>query len=100
METEKILQDIDILLQKQQYRKISDLLQNMIDMEMEKQQNIKETIEFFNKLYDKLYYYIMFDKLDIDKPLIKQLESLAMPIQSRSEEERKELFKKLRKTKK
>lgn len=97
MEMEKKLQEIDILLQKQQYRKVSNMLQELVDIEIEKKQNIKENVEFFNKLYDKLYYYIIFQKIDIEKPLAKQLESLAMPFQSKTEEEWKELLEKIRK---
>lgn len=100
METEKALQTIETLIQKQQYRKISDVLQNMIDMEIEKHQSLQETLDFFNKVYDKLYYYIIFDKIDFDKSIVKQLESLAMPIQSKTEEEWQEVFKKLRKSRK
>jgi len=100
MEKGRVLQDIETLIQKKQYRKISDLLQDMIDIEIEKDQSLKETLGFFNKVYDKLYYYIIFDKIDLDKSIVKQLESLAMPIQSKTEEEWQELFKKLRKAKK
>lgn len=100
METEKTLQTIYDLIQRQQHRKVSALLQKIIDMEIEKQQSIQETLDFFNKVYDKLYYYIIFDKIDFDKSIVKQLESLAMPIQSKSEEEWQELFKKIRKSRK
>lgn len=100
MEKEKVLKDIDILIEKKQYRKISDLLQSVIDIEIQQHKSIQETVDFFNDVYDKLYYYIIFNKLDINKPLIKQLESLAMPIKSKSEEEWRELFEKIRKEKK
>jgi len=92
METEKTLQTIEKLLQRQQYTKVSDLLQKMIDIEIEQHKSIQETVDFFNKVYDKLYYYIIFNKLNVDKATIKQLESLAMPLKSRTEEKWKELF--------
>jgi len=94
------LQDIDMWLEKKQYSKVSQLIPELIDIEIEKQQKIESTVDFFSKLYDKLYYYIIFNKLDIDKPIIKQLESLAMPFQSKTEEEWEELFKEIKKGKK
>lgn len=100
MEIEKAINNIDILIKKKQYRKISDLLGDIIDIEIEKHQSLEDTLDFFNKIYDKLYYYIIFDKIDMDKCIIKQLESLAMPIQSKTEEEWQELFKKIRRSKK
>ena len=100
MENNIELENIDMLLEKKQYTKVSQLLQKLINIEIEKQQKIKTTVDFFNVLYDKLYYYIIFKKLDIEKPLIKQLESLAMPIQSRTEEEWKKLFRDIKKGKK
>lgn len=95
MDTEKTLQDIDTLLQRQQYRKISNILQDIIEIDIEKHKSIQETIDFFNKLYDKLYYYIIFNKLLLDKKIVRQLESLAMPFQSKTEKEWEELFEKM-----
>jgi hypothetical protein len=97
MDTEKTLKDIDTLLQRKQYRKISNILQDIIEIDIERHKSIQETIGFFNKLYDKLYYYIIFNKLLLDKKIVRQLESLAMPIQSKTEEEWVELFKNIRK---
>jgi hypothetical protein len=99
METETIPQRIDVLLQGKQYRKVSDLLQKVIFIEIKKQNDTKKVIDFFSKIYDIMYYDILFGKFDMDKVIIKQLESLAMPIQSRSKEEWKKLFEKISKNK-
>jgi len=97
METQGTIQTIDFLLKTEEYTKASKLIQKTIDREIDKQQEVEETVSLFSKLYDKLYYYILFDKISIDKKTIRQLELLAMPIESKTKDERKELITTIRK---
>ena len=100
MKTKIFLKNIDTLIQKQQYKKISNVLQNMIDIEIDQYKSIQEALFLFSNIYDKLYYYIIFNKLLLDKKIVRQLESLAMPLQSKTEEEWVELLRKIHKAKK
>ena len=97
MEIQETLKKIDLLLHKQHYNKVADILQEMIDVEIEKQQKVEELVTSCSLLYDKLYYYIIFGKIPSEKKTIRQLETLAMPFQSKTEEERKVVLEKMRK---
>lgn len=54
---------------------------------------------FFIELYDIIYYYVMFNKVKIVKKILRLLEELALPIKYIGEDERKAVFKKIRKVK-
>lgn len=90
---------INTLIKNQQYTELSNLIQKIIHLEIEKQNDIDAMILFFSQIYDELYYYIIFNKIPLEKKLIRQLEALSMPIQSRNKKEWDDLFEKIRKNK-
>ena len=93
--TEK--QQVIELLKKQSNKDLSILMKDIMKSKIEKTKDMWEINKFFSELYDDLYYDIIFKKIKIDKKTSRILESLAMPLDRKTDNERKDIIKKLRK---
>jgi hypothetical protein len=83
------------ILRKHSDKDLSVLIKDIMRNKLEKTKDLWEINEFFNTLYDDLYYDIIFKKIKIDKRTSRLLESLAMPIDRKSDEEWQEIIKKI-----
>lgn len=87
------------LFHKRHKQDISKFLLHMIKNIKKENKNIKMMNAFCIEIYDTLHYYIMFDKVKINKKMLRLLEELALPMNYIGEEQRKETLKKIVKIK-
>jgi N-acetylmuramic acid 6-phosphate (MurNAc-6-P) etherase len=78
---------------------ISGLLQDIIIHYIQKEKDIVKIITFFGKIYDELYYDIIFQNIKVEKRVARLLENLAGPSYSKTENQRKEFLEKTTKMK-
>ena len=91
-------QEIMDMIRNQSNKDLSILMKDIMKNKIEKNKDIEDVNKFFSELYDELYYDIIFKKIKIDKKTSRLLESLAMPIYKKSDKERQELIKKIKKS--
>jgi len=90
-------QEVIDLLKRQSNKDLSELMKDIMKSKIEKAKDIWEVNKFFSELYDELYYDIIFKKIKIDKRTSRILENLAMPLDRKSDNEWKDLIKKISK---
>ena len=80
--------------QERPHADLSGFLQNIIIRHLQKEKDIARITSFFGKIYDELYYDILFKNIRVEKRVIRLLETLAGPSYSKTESQRRELFEK------
>ena len=73
---------------------MSKLILQIIKKTRKNSQNIQFYNQFFIELYDVLYHHIIFDKIRIEKKILRILEELAIPMQYIGEQQRRSYLKK------
>ena len=85
------------MLKCQTNKDLSGLVKDIIKKKVNETKDLNILNKFFSELYDDLYYDIIFKKIKIDKRTSRMLESLAMPLDRKTDDERKELISKITK---
>ena len=88
------------LFQKHQQKKdISKFLLQMIKNVKKETKNIRMINSFCIEIYDFMYHYIIFDKIKVEKKILRLIEELALPINYVGQKKWIETLKKLIKIK-
>lgn len=83
------------LLRKQSNKDLSILMKDIMKSKIGNTKDMWEINKFFSELYDDLYYDIIFKKIKIDKRISRILESLAMPLDRKTDNEWKNIIDKI-----
>ena len=75
------------------------MIRQIIHNFLKKEEEITKITTFFSKIYDKLYYDVLFKNIKIEKKTFRILENLASPTYSKTEEEWKTILHKAKSTK-
>ncbi|MCX6823021.1 MAG: hypothetical protein NTX91_03405 [candidate division SR1 bacterium] len=78
---------------------ISPMIKQIIHNFLRREKEIAKITIFFSKIYDKLYYDVLFKNIKIEKKTFRILENLASPTYSKTEEEWENILHKAQTTK-
>lgn len=76
---------------------VSDTIAKTIKAYLIREKEIPAICEFFDMMYDQLYYEIIFKKVKIRKKIARQLEKLAGPLYIRTVQQRESIIQKAKK---
>lgn len=101
MATKSFLKDIDynnlskdgiIYIIRNHKKKLEELLLEIIENLLDKQ-DLFEVYYLFNQVYDEIYYDIIFKRVNLEKRVVKIIETFATPLYKKSDLEQKKILK-------
>lgn len=90
---EKLSKDAIIYIIRNHKKELEELLLEIIG-NLLKKQDLFDIYDLFNDVYDEIYYDIIFKKVNLEKRVIKILETFATPLYKKSDLEQKKILKK------
>lgn len=84
--------DLVSLIKSSTQKDLNKLVKQIISNSLKVEKNLKNIYTTFSSLYDNIYHDLLFKRINIDKKMVKILETLAMPIYEKPEKEQRHII--------